>query len=128
MALTIDELEIQIQADAKKASNGIDSLIKSMERLNSILGKTNGISSSLSKISEGFKSLGELSNLDLSAPIQQIQRIKDLTTALSGKNTKKFAENIIKNNNHNADYELCNYCIAVHKRNKNKHHKSFNNV
>jgi hypothetical protein len=56
MALTIDELNIQIEAESKNATTAIDTLIG---RLEDLQGKLNGLGSSGKSAANGIKSVGD---------------------------------------------------------------------
>ena len=94
MALTIDELEIQIQAEAKKATNGIDALASSMKRLQDALGNSSALASNLTKISEGLKSFSSIGKFNLTSPVKQIAKLKETMSTFSGEDASRFAKNL----------------------------------
>lgn len=96
MALTIDNLEIQIQAEAKKATGGIDALAASMKKLESALGNSGGIVSNLTQIANALKSLSSnsIGKINLAAPIKQIGALKEIIPAFSGEDATRFAQNL----------------------------------
>lgn len=57
MALTIDNLEIKIDAQASQAISGIDALANSLNKLRSAIGDTSGLTNSLLQLSTAMKSL-----------------------------------------------------------------------
>lgn len=91
MALTIDKLEIQIQTEAKKATNGIDALANSMRRLQSALGNSDGIASNLTQIANGLKVFSTIKGLSITPIANGIRSLSDSVKALDRTNLKNFA-------------------------------------
>lgn len=94
MALTIDNLEIQIQSDSKNATNGIDALTSSLEKLKSVVGDTSGLASNLTQISTALKSFSGLGKINLTSPIKQLSKLNDLIPTLGGGQGTQLAQNL----------------------------------
>ena len=85
MAFTIDNLEIQIQADAKRASSGIDKLVTSMNKLQSAVGGTAGVASNLTQIAsalEKFSSIPKL-NISITSIATSLGKLRDVAKTLN---------------------------------------------
>ena len=114
MAATIDSLEIQITNDSKQATNGIDALASSLQKLKTTakggagltatvnqLKKLNnvlsGIQSPGAKISEIVNSLKPLETIgktNLNSTLNSLRKLPEITTQLSGMNMGNFANQI----------------------------------
>ena len=86
MALTIDELNIQIAADSSKASRALTSLIKKLEKLKGTLTGTN---TSNITISNSFNKVTTTANKATTATNKY-----DSATKKTSKNTKSFSDNL----------------------------------
>lgn len=106
MALTIDNLEIQIQAEAKKATKGIDALAKSMKQLQDALGNTSGIASNLTQIADGLKGFSAIGKISLTSPIKQISKLKEIIPAFSGEDATRFSKILKKSQADSVRYLL----------------------
>lgn len=65
MALTIDELNIKINSDAKQATGGIDSLAKSLEKLKNVTSSISSTTSDLQKFATAMTSLSKIGTIKL---------------------------------------------------------------
>lgn len=87
MAITIDNLEIQIHSEAKKATGGIDALADSLKNLKSAIGDASGLASNLTQIANALKSFNSVGKINLTSPVNQLVRLND---ALKGLDTKRL--------------------------------------
>ena len=94
MALTIDELQIKIESDAKKATGGIDALASSLEKLQQAMGGASSLASNLSQIADAMKSLGSVGKLNLAAPIRQLSKFNDIAPTLGSAQATQMASNL----------------------------------
>ena len=94
MALTIDNLEIQIQSDSKNATNGIEALTSSLEKLKSVVGDTSGLASNLTQISTALKTFSGLGKINLASPVKQLGKLNDLIPTLGGGQGTQLAQNL----------------------------------
>ena len=77
MAITIDELQIQIEAEAKKSTKGLDTLAASLRKLEASVGNLSGVSSNLSNLAQALKSLNSIGKINLTSPINQLTKLKE---------------------------------------------------
>lgn len=91
MALTIDNLEIQIQSDAQKATGGIDSLKQALEKLNSIVGGQSGLTSNLTAVADKLKGIGS-SGKNISSLAKGIETLSKVTSSLDSTRLAQFSE------------------------------------
>lgn len=89
MALTIDQLNIQIEADAKQATSAIDKLAESLNRLKSALGSLGG---SAKKTGTTLKGVGTSANQGAAGVGKY-----DTTTKKASGSTKKFTDRLAQN-------------------------------
>lgn len=94
MALTIDNLEIQIQSDSKKATGGIEALTESLESLKNAVGDTSGLASNLTQISTAIKNFGGLGKINLASPVKQLGKLNDLIPTLGSGQATQLAQNL----------------------------------
>lgn len=86
--IDIDQLNIKIETDSTKASNGLDMLIASMEKLQNAVSSITG----LTKISKQIESISKVANINMSGLDEVTNQISKLTNGLKpletmGKNT-----------------------------------------
>lgn len=94
MALTIDNLEIQIQVNAKKASSGIDALEQSLTKLSAAVGGASGLASNLTQISNALKTFSSVGKINMKSPINQLTKLKELIPVLGGNEATQLAQNL----------------------------------
>lgn len=94
MALTIDNLQIEIESNAKQATGGIDSLAKSLGKLKSAVGDTSGLANNLKGIAGAIKSFNGVGKLKLASQINQLSKLKDLVPILGSSNATQLANNL----------------------------------
>ncbi|MDO5549311.1 MAG: hypothetical protein Q4F79_12605 [Eubacteriales bacterium] len=94
MSITVDELKIQVEADAKAASSGIDSLVESLTGLKNVTSK--GISG-ISKVSDNLTSLSAASRTINSSGMRtaasSMKSMADGIRALSGASLRGMKAN-----------------------------------
>ena len=93
MALTIDNLEIQIEANAQKATGGIDRLTKSLEKLYTAVGGSSGLASNLTHISDALKSLSAIPklNINVNSIAKSINALNDATASFDSARLAQFS-------------------------------------
>ena len=84
MALTIDNLQIEIDSNAQSACNGIDALAKSLNALKTAVSGSSTISSELVKIASGLDKISGIGNIRLGSAANQIKKIYDSVNGISG--------------------------------------------
>lgn len=94
MALTIDNLEIQIQSESKTATNGIEALTSSLEKLKGVVGNSSGLTSNLTQIAGALKSFSGLGKINLTSPVKQLGKLNDLVPTLGGGQATQLAQNL----------------------------------
>lgn len=94
MALTIDNLEIQIDANAKRATSGVDALAESLGRLKTAVGNTSGLAANLTQISTALKSFSGLGKINLTSPIKQLEKLNSLIPTLGSGQATQLAQNL----------------------------------
>lgn len=94
MALTIDNLEIQIQTEARKATDGVDALANSLRSLKDAVGNSGELASNLTQISNALKSFSSIGKINLTSPIKQIEKLNGLASTLGGEETTRLAQNL----------------------------------
>ncbi len=95
MALTIDELVIEIDADASNATNGIDSLAKTLNNLKTAVGGSAGLTSDLTRISNALKTFNGVKKINITPQIKQIENYKNLINSLSGVDAGKISSDLV---------------------------------
>ena len=95
MALTIDNLQIEIEANSKKASSGLDDLQKSLKSLKDAVGGSSGMVSELKGIADAMRSLSEIGRVRVSPNFKQLEKIKDLATAFDGIDVSSISLNML---------------------------------
>ena len=94
MALTIDNLEIQIQSESKKATGGIEALTDSLEKLKNAVGDSSGLASNLTQIANALKSFSGLGKINLTSPIKQLDKLNALIPTLGSGQATQLAQNL----------------------------------
>lgn len=85
MAFTIDNLEIQIQTDAKKATSGLDNLAKSLGNLKSAVGSSSGLASNLTQIAEALDKFSKIPkfNISITSIATSLGKLRDVARTLN---------------------------------------------
>lgn len=94
MALTIDNLEIQIEANAQQATSGIDRLAKSLGKLRTAVGDSSGLASNLTHISNALKAFSGVGKINLTPKINQLSKLQGLIPVLGGAGGAQLANNL----------------------------------
>ena len=94
MAITIDELEIQIQTEAKKATGGIDALADSLRNLKSAIGDTSGLASNLTQIASALNGFNSVGKINLTSPVKQLGKLSELIPTLGAGQGTQLAQNL----------------------------------
>lgn len=94
MALTIDNLEIQVEAEASNATRGLNRLAKSLEKLKTAVGDTSGLASNLTQISSALKTFNGVGKINLTAKINQLNKLQGLIPTLGGSDATQMANNL----------------------------------
>ena len=72
MALTIDNLEIQIETNANNAKKGINALANTLSKLKSAVGDTSGLANNLKGISDAIQTFSGVGKINLTAKATNI--------------------------------------------------------
>lgn len=94
MALTIDNLEIQIQAEASRATSGIENLARSMRELKIAVGDSSGLASNLVQIASALKTFNGVGKINLTGKINQLNKLQELIPTLGGAGATQLANNL----------------------------------
>lgn len=94
MALTIDTLEIQIQTDAKKVTNGLNRLAKSLGELKNVVGNSSNLVSNLTQISKAIQSFSSVGKINIKSKVNQLSSLKELIPILGGSEASQLANNL----------------------------------
>ena len=94
MALTIDNLQIQIEANAQGAASGINRLAKSLDRLSSAVGNTAGLASDLSQVSKALKSFSGIGKIRITSQVNQLKKLESIIPILGGSGGTQLADNL----------------------------------
>lgn len=92
--MTIDNLQIQIETQASKATGGIDALAESMEKLKIAVGDSNGLASNLTQISNAIKTFSGISKINLKSSVNQLLHLQELVPVLGSNMATTFATNL----------------------------------
>lgn len=93
MAFTIDNLEIQIDAQAKRATSGIDKLTDSLSRLETAVGGNSGLASNLTQISVAlgkFSAIPKL-NININSIAKSINELNSATSSFDAARLSQFS-------------------------------------
>lgn len=90
MAFTIDELEIIIDAEAKKSTKGIDALAASLGKVETVL-SSGGLISNLNQISTALKSLSSIPKVSFTSMANGIKKLDEATASMNGNRLKEFS-------------------------------------
>lgn len=96
MALTVDNLEIRIESDSKRAISAIDELAKTLAKLKTAVGNANGLSQILHSIASGMKALGSVGKIKLTSQINELTKLQAIIPLFTSGQAKRFAENMGK--------------------------------
>ena len=94
MALTIDNLEIQIETNARSATSGIDRLAQSLGKLRTAVGDSSGLASNLTHLSNAMKNFSGVGKINLTAQINQLSKLQNLIPMLGGAGGTQLANNM----------------------------------
>lgn len=94
MALTIDNLEIQIEANAQSASSGIEALAATLEKLKTAVGDSSGLTANLTQLSTALKSFNGVGKINLTSTVNQLTKINNLIPTLGGAQATQLAQNL----------------------------------
>jgi hypothetical protein len=95
VALTIDNLIIEVDTNAQKATSGIDSLANSLSSLKKAVGGSAGLTSDLTRISNALKTFNGVKKINIAPQIKQIENYKNLINSLNGANVGKLSSDIV---------------------------------
>lgn len=96
MAFTIDNLEIQIDTNAKKAESGLDSLAASLAKLKTAVGDTSGLASNLKDIATALHTFSAVGKVRMTVPINQLKKLESVIPTLSSPQATQMADNLTK--------------------------------
>lgn len=94
MALTIDNLEIQIEANAQHASSGIEALAATLEKLKTAVGDSSGLTANLTQLSTALKSFNGVGKINLTSTVNQLTKLNNLIPTLGGAQATQLAQNL----------------------------------
>lgn len=92
--VTIDRLQIEIEADSARASSGLDALAESLNTLKSALGDSSGVIANLKGLAVAMKDLSGVGKLNLTSNINQLTKLQPVADALANSNMTAFAQNM----------------------------------
>lgn len=96
MALTIDNLEIQIETKATKAKSGLDSLADSLEKLKVAVGDTSGLAMNLKGIANALNTFSAVGKIRMTIPVNQLKKLESVIPTLGSAKATKMADNLRK--------------------------------
>lgn len=96
MALTIDNLEIQIESNATKAMNGLDSLAASLAKLKSAVGDTSGLANNLKNIADALNTFSAVGKIRMTIPVNQLKKLGAVVPILGNSQATQMADNLRK--------------------------------
>lgn len=96
MALTIDQLEIQIDTNAKQATNGLDSLAASLAKLKTVVGATSGLASNLIDIAAALQTFSAVGKVRMTVPVNQLKKLESVIPTLGSAQATQMADNLRK--------------------------------
>lgn len=96
MAFTIDNLEIQIDTNAKKAEGGLDSLAASLAKLKTAVGDTSGLATNLKDIATALHTFSAVGKVRMTVPINQLKKLESVIPTLSSPQATQMADNLTK--------------------------------
>ena len=96
MALTIDQLEIQIDTNAKKATNGLDSLAASLSKLKTAVGDTSGLATNLKGIADALNTFSAVGKIRMTIPVNQLKKLESVIPTLGSAQATRMADNLRK--------------------------------
>lgn len=94
MALTIDNLEIQIEANAQHASSGIEALATTLEKLKTAVGDSSGLTANLTQLSTALKNFNGVGKINLTSTVNQLTKVQKLVPTLGGAQATQLAQNL----------------------------------
>lgn len=92
--MTIDKLQIEIEADSQSASSGIDALAQSLADLKAALGNNTGVLADLQALADGMRELSNVGKLNLTSNIKQLEALGPVAAKLTGTHFGAFANNM----------------------------------
>lgn len=96
MALTIDNLEIQIETNATKATNGLDSLAASLAKLKTAIGDTSGLANNLKDIATALNTFSSVGKIRMTVPVNQLKKLGTVVPILGNAQATQMADNLRK--------------------------------
>lgn len=96
MALTIDNLEIQIETKATKAKSGLDSLADSLEKLKIAVGDTSGLATNLKGIADALNTFSAVGKIRMTVPVNQLKKLESVVPTLGSAQATQMADNLRK--------------------------------
>lgn len=96
MAFTIDNLEIQIETNATKATHGLDSLAASLAKLKMSIGDTSGLASNLKDIATALETFSSVGKIRMTVPINQLKKLGTIVPILGNSQATQMADNLKK--------------------------------
>lgn len=94
MAFDIDNFQIEFEASSKQAIKGVDALAASLGKLKSVVGNSTAVSVNLEKLAASMRSLASVGKLDLTANINQLNRLNDVASKFGNKAISAFSLNM----------------------------------
>lgn len=93
MALTIDNLQIEINTQAQNATSGIDKLSRSLKKLEEAVGGTSSLASNLRGISDALKSFSAIPkfNINVNSIAKSIKALNDATASFDSARLSQFS-------------------------------------
>lgn len=95
MAITIDELEIQIESQATNATRGIDALAASLQKLETAVGGSSTLAPNLTNIANALRNFNSVGKINLSPHIKQLERLNTLVPTLGGTQATQLSQNLV---------------------------------
>lgn len=96
MALTIDNLEIQVETKATKAKSGLDSLADSLTKLKIAVGDTSGLAMNLKGIANALNTFSAVGKIRMTIPVNQLKKLESVVPTLGSAQATQMADNLSK--------------------------------
>lgn len=90
MAFTIDELEIIVDAEARKSTKGIDALAVSLGKVKTVL-SSGGLISNLNHIADALKGLSSIPKVSFTSMANGIKKLNEATASMNDNRLKEFS-------------------------------------
>ena len=76
--MTIDNLQIKIESDARKANKGIDDLAETLGKLKNSLSGSGGVATNLAQIANAIQKFSGLGRINIGAKVKSLTELEKL--------------------------------------------------